>query len=33
MQIPADGGVGAVDLQRVQRLVAAGITGGLEQTE
>ena len=33
MQIPADGGVGAVDLQRVQGLVAAGVTGGLKQAE
>ncbi len=33
MQIPADGGVGAVDLQRVQRLVAAGVPGGFKQAE
>jgi len=33
MQIPADRGVGAVDLQRVQRLVAARVTGGFKQAE
>ena len=33
MQIPADGGVGAVDLQRVQGLVAARVPGGLKQAE
>ena len=33
VQIPADGGVGAVDLQRVQGLVAARVPGGLKQAE
>ena len=33
VQIPADGGVGAVDLQRVQRLVPARVSRGFEQSE
>ena len=33
MQIPADGGVGTIDLQRVQGFVAAGVPGGFKQTE
>ena len=33
VQIPADGGVGTVDFKRVQRLVAARVSGGFEQAE
>ena len=33
MQIPADGGVGTIDLQRVQGFVTAGVPGGFKQAE
>ena len=33
MQIPANGGVGAVDFKRVQRLVPARVSGGLKQAK
>ena len=33
VQVPQEGAALAVDLQRVERLVAAGVAGGLEQSE